>query len=47
MAIFCALVVAFVYLRGGGRWHPLVISSAGHMVVAVLLTLSIFITIRL
>jgi len=46
MAIFCALVVAFVYLRGGGRWHPLVISSA-HMVVAVLLTLSIFITIRL
>ncbi len=47
MAIFCGLVVAFVYLRGGGRWHPLVISSAGHMVVAVLLTLSIFITIRL
>jgi len=47
MTGFCALVVAFVFWRGGGRWHPLVISSAGHVIVAMLLTLSIFITVRL
>lgn len=47
MVLFCALVIAYTYWRGGSRWHPLVISSVGHIVLALLLTLSIFITVRL
>lgn len=47
MVIFCALVAAYTRFRGGNRWHPLIISSAGHVIVAVLLTISIFITVRL
>lgn len=45
--VFCGLVIAFTRLRGGQRWHPLVVSSVGHIVVALLLTLSVFIAIRL
>ncbi len=45
--IFCVPVVAYTYWRGGNRWHPLVVSSVGHIIVALLLTLSIFITVRL
>lgn len=47
MLIFCALVSVFTLLRGGSRWHPLVISSMGHILIAVLLTLSIYINVRL
>ena len=47
MVIFCALVAVHTRLRGGNRWHPLMISSAGHIIVAALLTVSIFITVRL
>jgi divalent metal cation (Fe/Co/Zn/Cd) transporter len=47
MLIFSSLVAAYTVWRGGNRWHPLVVSSAGHAVLAVLLTLSIFITVRL
>lgn len=47
MIIFCGLVVAYTHWRGGNRWHPLMVSSVGHIVVALLLTLSIFITTRL
>jgi len=45
--VYCVLVVAYTRWRGGRRWHPLVVSSVGHMVVALLLTLSVFITVRL
>jgi hypothetical protein len=47
IVIYCVLVSAYTFLRGGTRWHPLVISSMGHVVIAVLLTISIFITVRL
>ncbi|MFK7855834.1 MAG: hypothetical protein AB8B79_17040 [Granulosicoccus sp.] len=45
--VFCALVVLYTRIRGGRRWHPLIVSSVGHTVVALLLTLSVFITVRL
>jgi len=47
VVVFCALVCAFTFYRGGSRWHPLVISSIGHIVIAVLLTISILITVHL
>ncbi|MFT4728775.1 MAG: hypothetical protein ACI9UN_003288 [Granulosicoccus sp.] len=47
IVIFCLLVGAYTLLRGGNRWHPLVISSVGHIVIAVLLTISIYITVQL
>ena len=47
IVLFCALVIAYTLFRGGNRWHPLVISSIGHIVIAVLLTLSILITVHL
>lgn len=47
LGVFCALIIAFTYWRGGRRWHPLIVSSVGHIVLALLLTLSIFITVRL
>jgi len=45
--VFCALVTAYTLFRGGHRWHPLIVSSIGHIVLAVILTVSIFITTRL
>ena len=47
IVIFCVLVTTYTLLRGGNRWHPLVISSIGHIVIAVLLTISILITVHL
>ena len=47
VVVFCVLVCVYTFLRGGNRWHPLIVSSVGHIVIAVLLTLSIFITVRL
>jgi hypothetical protein len=47
VTVFCVLVSAFTLFRGGNRWHPLIISSIGHVVIAVLLTISILITVRL
>ncbi len=47
LIIFCVLVIVLTYWRGGHRWHPLVVSSVGHIVLALLLTLSIFITVKL
>lgn len=44
---YCVLVVAFARWCGAQRWHPLVVSSVGHSVVALLLTLSVIITVRL
>lgn len=47
MILYCAVVIAYTLWRGGKRWHALVVSSYGHIVIALLLTLSIFITVRL
>ena len=44
---FCALVACWVLWSGGTRWHPLIVSSIGHAVLAVLLVSSIFVTTRL
>jgi len=44
--IYCALVCAYTFWRGGNRWHPLVISSVGHIVIDSLLTISILITVH-
>ena len=44
---YSVLVLAYVRWRGGSLWHPLSVSSIGHIVITVLLTLSIFITVRL
>lgn len=47
MVLFSGLVIAFIRWRGGSWWHPLVVSSIGHIVLSVLLTLSVFITVKL
>jgi hypothetical protein len=47
IVVYCVLVCVYTLFRGGNRWHPLVISSVGHMVIAVLLTISIYITVKL
>lgn len=45
--IYSGLVLAYTRWRGGDWWHPLSVSSLGHMVLAVLLTVSILISVRL
>lgn len=47
LLIYSVLVLAYVRWRGGNLWHPLSVSSIGHIVITLLLTLSIFITVRL
>ena len=47
MIAYCVLVMAYVRLRGGNLWHPLSVSSIAHIVIALLMTLSIFITVKL
>ncbi len=47
MLAFNGLVIAYTRWRGGSWWHPLIVSSIGHMVLSVLMTLSVFITVRL
>lgn len=47
MLLYCASVLLYVRLRGGNLWHVLSVSSIAHMVVAILLTLSIYITVKL
>lgn len=47
MLIFCALVTLYSRWKGAGVWHPLIVSSVGHAAVVVLLTLSIFISVKL
>ncbi len=44
---YSALVVLWVRYKGGARWHPLVVSSVGHVLLTVLLIASIFVTTRL
>ena len=47
MVAFCTLVIAYTLLRGGSRRHPLVMSSIGHIVVVLLLTVSLFVSVSL
>ena len=44
---FCALVVAFVRFAGGGWRHPLVVSSVLHALFALLLALSVVVSVGL
>lgn len=44
---YCTVVALWVRLKGGARWHPLIVSSVGHVVLAALLVVSIFVTTRL
>jgi len=44
---FSLLVMAYTWFKGAKRTHPLNISSIAHIVIAVLLTASIFVTVRL
>ncbi len=45
--IFSGLVLAYTRWRGGSWWHPLSVSSIGHVVLALLLTASILISVKL
>lgn len=45
--LFSGLVIAYTRWRGGSWWHPLSISSIGHVVLAILLTISVLITVKL
>ncbi|MFK7996629.1 MAG: hypothetical protein AB8B87_21005 [Granulosicoccus sp.] len=47
MVLYCALVLGFVRWRGGNLWHPLSVSSIAHIILALLLTLTIFVTVFL
>ncbi|MFK7860851.1 MAG: hypothetical protein AB8B64_18685 [Granulosicoccus sp.] len=47
MLSYCVLVLGYVRWRGGNMWHPLSVSSIAHIVIALLLTFSIFITVHL
>lgn len=47
MLVYCLAVLLYVRFRGGSLKHPLSISSIVHIVVALLLTISLFITVRL
>ena len=47
MVGYCLLVLAYVRWRGATWWHPLSVSSIAHIVVALALTASIFVTIKL
>jgi len=47
MIIYCVLVLAYVRLRGGNMWHPLSVSSVAHILLSLILTLSIFVTVKL
>lgn len=46
MLLFCALVMIFTRWRGGSLRHVLSVSSIIHGSIALLLTLSIFIAVR-
>lgn len=44
---YCALVLLYVRLKKAPWLHPLAVSSYGHALIAILLTVSVFITLRL
>ena len=45
--IYSFLVMAYTRWKGAERYHVLIISSWGHILLAVLLTVSVFITVKL
>jgi len=45
--LYCFLVLAYARSKGAERYHVLNVSSWGHMLLAVLLTISVFITVKL
>lgn len=45
MLLYSVLVLAYVRLRGGNLKHPLSVSSIVHIVIAVMLTVSIFVCV--
>ncbi len=45
--IYSFLVMAYTRWKGAARYHVLNISSWGHILLAVLLTISVFITVKL
>ena len=47
MLFYCALVVAFTRLSGGHSRHPLMISSVAHALTVLVLTLSVFLSVRI
>jgi len=47
IVIYCFLVLAYARFKGAERYHVLNVSSWGHMLLAVLLTVSVFITVKL
>ncbi len=47
MLLYCLLVLGYVRWRGGNFWHPLSVSSIAHIIISLLLTLSIFVTVKL
>ncbi|NND89772.1 MAG: hypothetical protein HKN42_02835 [Granulosicoccus sp.] len=47
IVMFCGLVIAYARWRGASGRHLLIVSSVGHIVIAVLLTVSIFISVGL
>ncbi len=45
MVMYCVLVLGFVRFRGGNFMHPLSVSSFVHIAIALLLMLSVFMTV--
>lgn len=43
---YSLLVMLYVRWKGGARFHPLNLSSWVHIVLAVLLTVSVFVTVK-
>lgn len=44
---YCVLVLLYIRLKRANWLHPLGVSSFGHTLIAILLTVSVFITLRL
>lgn len=45
--IYSLVVMAYARWKGAARYHVLNVSSFGHIILAVLLTISVFITVKL
>lgn len=47
IVIYCLIVLGYARWKGAERYHVLNVSSWGHIVLAVLLTVSVFISVKL
>ena len=47
LMLYCLAVLAYARWKGAARYHVLNVSSWGHILPAVLLTVSVFITVKL